>query len=399
MTEQPEPAVEPFGFLAPPAPPEAPKAPEPDATWTLPGGTAWVYYGADHDGLTKPVILSDGFNTGPSDLNALWNGLDRGGYPFATRLRERGHDLVLIGYDERSASILDNARTATACVQRAIAERIGDARLTVGGFSMGGLVTRYALARMEHQQVDHQVATYVSFDSPHRGAWIPVALQALAHFLKATPALSKQINSPAARQLLWRHIETAEDTPREDPLRTEFLRELGNVGSWPRIPRLLGVANGSGDGSGNGVKAGVDAIRVTSGWFTGTTLRTQSAGDDQEVARLKGLLSEKRAVTHGMPELDGAPGGTLASFGIAGEKLRLTGKVDIEPGTESICFVPSVSAVAVRDLDEQDDLYVDVDQLDPDQSELDEFLLSSSNTPHTFMSEELATWILDRLPS
>ncbi|MFJ2581111.1 esterase/lipase family protein [Kitasatospora aureofaciens] len=398
MTEQPEPVLEPFGLISPPKPPEIPAAPEPDAVWDLPGGKAWVYLANSRFGIQKPVILSDGFETGPSKLDPLWHGLDRTGYPFATKLRERGHDLIVLGYDERSASILENAETATACIRRTIAERKGDAPLTVGGFSMGGLVTRYALAKMETEGVDHQTGTYLSFDSPHRGAWIPISLQALAHFLKATPAMSKQINSDAARQLLWRHIETADGTPRQDPLRTRFLEELDRVGWWPRIPRLLGVANGSGSGTGNGVKAGVDAIRVTSGWFTGTTLRTQAGGTGHEVARLKGLLSERRVVTDDLPELDGAPGGTLESFGIAGSKLRLTGKVDIEPGTESICFVPSVSAVAVRDLENQADLYLDIEELSKDESELDDFMLSPRNDPHSFMSEELAIWILKRLP-
>ncbi|MEU3510727.1 hypothetical protein ABZ733_23080 [Streptomyces longwoodensis] len=398
MTTQPEPVLEPFGFLAPPAPPQIPAAPAPDATWELPGGTAWVYYADNQSALTKPVILSDGFNTGPSELNVLWDGLERRAFPFISELRKRGYDLILIGYDDRSASILHNAKAATACIMRTTAERQGNEPLTVGGFSMGGLVTRYALADLEIQRIDHQTAVYVSFDSPHRGAWIPISLQALAHFLKATPALSQQINSPAARQLLWRHIEGIDDTPRENPARTEFLNALQRVGYWPMRPRKLGVANGTGNGTGNGVKAGIDAIKVTSGWFTGTTLRTQSRGSSQEAARLKGLLSEKRVVTDNLPELDGAPGGTLETFGIVAEKLRRTGKVDLEPGAESICFVPSVSAVAIRDLDQQDALYTDIDALPPDESELDDFLLSSTTTPHASMTAEIALWVLDRLP-
>jgi pimeloyl-ACP methyl ester carboxylesterase len=397
MPDQPQPAIEPFGFLFPPAPPEPPVLPTPNETWDLPGGKAWVFYATGRDQLSKPVILSDGFNMGPSKLEELWPGLDRDDYSFATELRDRGHDLILLGYAERSASILQNANTAIACIMRANDERLGDEPMTVGGFSMGGLVTRYALAKLESEGIDHRTGTYLSFDSPHRGAWIPIALQGLAHFLKATPALSNQINSPAARQLLWRHIETAGGTPGQDRLRTEFLDALEAVGNWPRRPRLLGVANGTGNGGGNGVKPGVDAIKVTSGWFNGTTLRTQSAGKDQEVARLKGLLSERRVVTNDLPELDGAPGGTLASFGIAGEKLKITGKVETEPGTESICFVPAVSAVAIRDLDEQADVYADIDQIDPNESELDDFRCSSSNDPHSYMSEELGNWILDRL--
>ncbi|MEU5403352.1 hypothetical protein ABZ348_29140 [Streptomyces sp. NPDC005963] len=398
MSEQNEPTIEPWSFLAPTPGTEVPPAPEPDRTWELRGGTAWVYHGVGNQGLTRPVVLSDGFETGGSKLDVLWHGLERGRFAFISELRSRGYDLVILGYDDRSASLLKNADVVQQCIFQTIQERHGDHPLTVGGFSMGGLVTRYALAEMEAQSIDHQTAVYLSYDSPHRGAWIPIGLQALAHFLKATPALSRQINSDAARQLLWRHISTTTATPEQHQLRTEFLAALERVGSWPARPIKLGVANGSGTGTGNGVKPATDAVKVTSGYFNGTTLRTQSTGSSQQVARLKGLLTERTITTDDLPELDGAPGGTLESYGIAGRKLKITGSTEIEPSAAWVCFVPAVSAVAVRDLDRQEDLYVDISDLDPGQSELDDFKLSTENTPHSQMTEELGTWILDRLP-
>jgi triacylglycerol esterase/lipase EstA (alpha/beta hydrolase family) len=52
----------------------------------------------------------------------------------------------------------------------AAAERTGGTPLVVGGLSMGGLVTRYALAMLERDNPEHEVGTYFSYDSPHRGA-------------------------------------------------------------------------------------------------------------------------------------------------------------------------------------------------------------------------------------
>ncbi|MFF9815064.1 hypothetical protein [Streptomyces sp. NPDC014006] len=43
------------------------------------------------------------------NVNALWEGLENGAFAFVSALRERGFDLVLLGFGERSASILDNA--------------------------------------------------------------------------------------------------------------------------------------------------------------------------------------------------------------------------------------------------------------------------------------------------
>jgi hypothetical protein len=398
------PTIEPFPLLAPQRPPTIEPAPQPDETWSVPGGTAWVYLANSRMGLVRPTILSDGFDLGSSDLDVLWNGLERGAFPFVSELHDRGKDLVILGYDERSASIMKNAEAAAATIMRAIATRIGAAPLTVGGFSMGGIVTRYTLANLEHQGIDHQTALYASFDSPHRGAWVPVGLQALAHFLRRAfvTGPSQQINSPASRQMLWRHVASESAPAVVDPLRTEFLRRLAEVGNWPRRPRTLGIANGAADGTGNGVPAGVEALGVRSGLFAQTMLRTQAGGVQELVARLRlalpGLPAVERLVhTDEFPEFDGAPGGTLESFGLAGDALRkaLNG-VDIHH--RAGCFVPSVSAVAIRDLDRQEDLYADIDSLPPDESELDDFILSSTNTPHSAMTEEIGTWFLDRLP-
>jgi hypothetical protein len=395
-----EPAVQPWNVLAPQAT-KPPPAPEPSETWRFSGGSAWIYYGAGNTRLANPVIISDGFNSGPSDLDMIWDGMERGDFPFVTELRDRGSDLIILGYKERSASILANAEVAIECIMRALGERRGNTPLAVGGFSMGGLVTRYALAKLEFQRVDHQTGVYFSYDSPHRGAWIPISLQALAHYLRAAaPAMSRQINSPAARQLLWRHIAEVNERPAQDPMRAEFLAALDRVGGWPLRPLKLGVANGSGDGAGTGVPPGVEALKCTGMLhpFRTTTLYTQASGEDQLVAQLKFVTAAQPTLvrTSGLPELDGAPGGMLESFGIACDELARYGAT--ESAYRWVCFVPAVSAVAIRDLDTQDDLYADINALPPDESELDEFRCAADNEPHSQMTEELGGWLLDRLP-
>ena len=102
-------------------------APAPDETWDLPNGMAWVYYAGPRPGLTRPVIMADGFNSGSSTLDGSWTHLELSGYPMISELRRRGLDVILLGYTERSASILENARTAKAAIMQAIAERAGNA--------------------------------------------------------------------------------------------------------------------------------------------------------------------------------------------------------------------------------------------------------------------------------
>lgn len=373
-------------------------APTADEEWPLPGGTAQVYYGQGNSGLVRPVLLADGFNSGPTSFDAFWEHVDGEPHRFATRLRERGRDLILIGFDERSASILNNARTATAAIHRAIAERLGDNRLLVGGFSMGGIVTRYALARMETERLDHQVGVYLSLDSPHHGASVPIALQAIAHHLApVNAALSDQLNSPASRQLLWRHIEEPTAVPAQDQARTELLAELRRVGDWPRIPRLLGVANGIGNGGRNGVPPGVEALRAGGPFLSGTQLLTQAGGKNRVVAELRGVLGDLTIRTNDFPDIDGAPGGTLDSFGILADTLKSAGE-SVDVSHRSIAFVPSVSAVAIRGIETNDNLYANIGDIPSDESQLDDFLTSANPTVHSALTEELGNWILDRLP-
>jgi hypothetical protein len=67
-----------------------------------------------------------------------------------------------------------------------------------------------------------------------------------------------------------------------------------------------------------------------------------------------------------------------------------------EAPIRSHCFVPAISAVAIRDIG-PDTLYADIDNIDPNESELDEFRLASQNEGHTRITEELCSWIIERL--
>ncbi|WP_097914865.1 esterase/lipase family protein [Streptomyces sp. b84] len=401
MSETTEPNVGAFTLggpltVEPAAPVEVPEHEE----WPLPNGFAWVFPGeGNQGGIVRPVIMADGFNLGRSKLDVLYHGLENGSFPFISELRRRGRDVILVGFEERSASILENAETVVAAILRTSAEQLGDARLAVGGFSMGGIVTRYALAKLETQRMDHRTALYFSYDSPHRGASIPVGVQAFSHFIPFPNDFARQMNSPAARQMLWQHYDKDTEKISVAPERTEFLAALDRVGNWPQIPMKIAVANGRADGIGlPEVKPGEVALRIDR-IYPGTTFYTQAQGDDVTAAYLNRRFpkAEQTVATNGFPELDGAPGGTLHTYKIlSGAMEKLGGKIDLRH--EDVCFVPTVSAVAIRDIEKQDDLYANVGDLDPQESELDDFLCSSTTTAHTGITEELGTWIMDRLP-
>jgi hypothetical protein len=390
---------------------EAP--PTPDDQWMLPNGMAWVFYGEGHDRLVSPVIMADGFNSGSSSLEFSWTFLEGGekgaDFRFISALRAREKDVIILGFTERSASILvNNSGAATAAIAKAIELRDGNNPLVVGGLSMGGLVTRYALAKMEHDGVPHETGVYFSYDSPHRGAYIPISLQAFAHYppiRDRNPAFSDYVNSDAAQELLRWHISTSDEAPGVSPKRKDFLEALEDVGEWPKeIPRLLAVANGVGTGSGNGIDAGKTAVRgkpAGQSTLAGTDLRTMPAVPDDLAAILQVILKKKEVRVPKeppLPAVDGAPGGTLDSFKILADALNTPPEegshlTAVDLLIEEHCFVPAVSAVDVRDLDTNDDLYTPIE---PSKESGLEYMLATQNEAHTKVTEELCTWLLDR---
>jgi hypothetical protein len=395
---------------------------EPDETWELTQGgkgMAWVYRVPGNATLTKPVIIADGFSAGESTVRE-WASLFEQpeipeGHRWGTRLHEQGRDVIILGYNSRSAPILDNAEVAIECILKAISERSGSEPLVVGGLSMGGLVTRYALAKMESENIDHEVKTYFSYDSPHQGAWIPISLQVFAHFLfgladalypnpttpeniqakKDMQGMSLLMNSQASRQLLWKHTAThlnlpSPFEPQAAAERGDFLEALQAVGNWPSKPVLVGVANGRGDGEGlEGIEPGDKNLDWAG--TPGVTLYTQDAGDAQLVATLRRATLQNPVIdvkTTGIPALDGAPGGTLESFGIAADAINKKFTATVEH--RDVCFVPVASAV---DLADPSDPYIPVNDMDKDAGGLEQFKVASQNEGHTLITQELCDWL------
>lgn len=409
------PVVNIWGSLSPAARTAYPTPQEPDDEWPLHGGTAWVYYSPlNRRQLVKPVILADGFSLGASDLGELWAGLENNGrYRFISELHAIGRDVIVLGYDNRTASILDNANTAIECIQTAIRKRAGKAKLAVGGFSMGGMVTRYALAKMQHdpELPDPETSVYLSYDTPHHGAWLPISMQAFAHFLKdkwgATSPIFGQfsdlINSPAARQMSRWHLSKVGDKPDQASERRTFLQQLDAVGGWPQGIRRIGVANGVRTGAGNGIGPALTAVSGRGELLLDGTLRTQAQGE-QVVATLHAAEQPPIEVhTDGLPDIDGAPGGLFpenpalpgnpASFGMAAALMGLLGS-EVELQFNTSCFIPAISAVATGEIDNRDALYSEIRDGD---SELDAFACASKNEGHTTMTRELGAWLVNEI--
>ncbi len=150
------------------------------------------------------------------------------------------------------------------------------------GESMGGLVARYTTALMESPEyfnlfldpckpdLRHNTRLLLCYDSPHRGANVPLGIQMyykhLAHLAYMFSGFNNGIadiynnrllNSISAKQMLVYHIETENNplllinssTFTSSGLRAGLLNDFAALGNYPKFCKLGELSNGALDGS------------------------------------------------------------------------------------------------------------------------------------------------------
>lgn len=217
---------------------------------------AFVFRHGDRPRIRRPLLMVEGF-PGNYRWDLLYAYANQ--QNFAWNLFKQGYDLVLVRFPDGPQRLEANAYALIALIQDIIAMRDGNEPLIIGGFSMGGLIARYALAYMEHERradpgkPHHQTRKLFTVDSPHEGANIPVSVQALAQSVRGDDDEAKAMRTDAAQQLLLTWVDPYPwpdgHSFKQSPLRTEFLRELERVGSMPReLEDTIAIANGAGNG-------------------------------------------------------------------------------------------------------------------------------------------------------
>lgn len=153
------------------------------------------YYKTGGSSITKPFIIVEGFD--PWILNYLTDDIPEcdmhlGSIDY-TNLHQRfddestledDYDFIYIDWDNSLADIRANAKLLIKII-----ERINQMKASSGsseknvimGQSMGGLVARYALRKMEIDAKDHETSIYISHDSPHLGANVPLGALYFIH--------------------------------------------------------------------------------------------------------------------------------------------------------------------------------------------------------------------------
>lgn len=129
------------------------------------------------------------------------------------------------------------------------------------GYSMGGLVARYALTWMEANNQNHHTRLFVSHDAPQKGANLPLGLQELVQNIQtdggglasiATSLLFTTIYNdfPATSQMLvYHYINSKDGVAKPSDESVSFFSELYNLSpstnGYPAIPLKIATSNGN----------------------------------------------------------------------------------------------------------------------------------------------------------
>lgn len=260
-------------------------------------GEFQIFYDNEAGLLDKIILVCDGFDPADGrDTNAIYNLLNYGNptQNLGDVVRDQGYDVVVLNFPQYTRPdgitnidggvdyIQRNARVMMEMINYLNANKVGNQELVIIGPSMGGLISRYALRYMEMNGMDHKTRLWLSFDSPHLGANVPIGMQHMFNYiaydgdisdLTVRAIVDSMLKSPAARQMLIDHFEghlasgsltnfnTNIVLPTGHPTyRNIFQNELNTMG-FPQNLRKIAIANGAG----NGTMTGSPGMAVLSG--------------------------------------------------------------------------------------------------------------------------------------
>ncbi|MBC6369162.1 T9SS type A sorting domain-containing protein [Algoriphagus sp. AK58] len=181
----------------------------------LSGGIGQLFNGCDFI-FDKPVIIVEGFDAG--NLVGIEELRSRYLSQVDVKFRNNGYDVIYLNFSNGGADIRTNAQVLERLILDVKQRKSGNNKIIVIGESMGGLVARYSLSSMESRNIQHGVSHFISFDSPHKGANVPVGFQKMAEDLDDIDLLNLfniaqteindalfLLNSTAAKQMLLRY--------------------------------------------------------------------------------------------------------------------------------------------------------------------------------------------------
>ena len=375
-----------------------------------------------------------------------------------------GFDVTLVNFPSGADYVERNAMALVALLKRENAKLTANAsteKVSIIGPSMGGLVSRYALAYMEKNAMNHNTKLWVSFDSPHLGANIPIAAQENLYFYgykgrkdDAKIKFDENFRSPAARQMLIEQLDgKQENAPyptdlwgvwgkigqnNNTPFRQQFQTNLnsnGLIGSngYPQNLRKIALINGTTNGTktnnsgnkflelaafkifkygqifGTSIETKIKVATIEDNFLQNTGGYGQTFAGKVTIKRVGGIEVQNGSVsrTNSNPRgcMDIVQGGTFNTQGIIKDEFTkvLNSQVDSQEWRQYLpnhAFIPSVSALAFKNPNFDWSSAINRNLLcDPLNKEIyfDSYFVPSTNQEHVFVSAENANWLIKEL--
>uniref|UniRef100_UPI00404A6142 T9SS type A sorting domain-containing protein n=1 Tax=Gelidibacter sp. TaxID=2018083 RepID=UPI00404A6142 len=401
-----------------------------------------IYYDNVDGVLDKPIFFVDGFDPGDGrTIEGMYDLLNFGNpvQNLADVVRDEGFDIVVLNFPTYVSSsdgttVIDGGadfiQRNAFIINTINGLKVGTEENVVIGPSMGGLISRYALRYMEQNALDHDTRLYLSFDSPHLGANVPIGVQYLFNYMvngdpaitAAEPLVSGLLNSAAAKQMLLDHYlghvdgSGVEQTPGSHPpvgapnFRTTFQSELDAMG-FPQNTRNVSIVNGSGIGTQTG-SPGLTLIDhtfdtgVVSGFSTRALIDTKftpAASQSITVTDFVGqafiifgwvdiftfdATAQSPAFTDGV---DSAPGGQFDLFGFDDGTNPLITEFVANLNSQYFNFIPTLSAMAIT---ETNNWYAPTASL---ASPFVNSFVPDANEPHVTLTQANVTFALEEI--
>ncbi|MDO7885950.1 T9SS type A sorting domain-containing protein [Hymenobacter cheonanensis] len=280
---------------------------------------------------------------------------------FPNGINGGNYDIIYLDFSDGASLLQHNAMVLVELLQwiNQPANRTADADETlVIGASMGGQVSRFALAWMEQQQLCHNSRLYVSFDSPHRGANVPLGLQYLFDRLQGAwigagsveEVVHTKLLREATMQMIVFHF-----ADMATPYRTAWQAWQASPGSYPSLLRKVAVANGSGQAAfppdmSPGMlmlRTSVNPFRGTP-YVVGTNFAYAMGRSDHTVLywqRPFSIYQHTKTYDPNWGNYDTAPG---SSERTAGDAQDVSGHCLVSGGNTNT-FMPTISTLDVQD--------------------------------------------------
>ncbi|WP_040559757.1 T9SS type A sorting domain-containing protein [Kordia algicida OT-1] len=450
-----------------------------------------VFLGAGNTDITKPIIVIDGFDPGDTrNISAVYDLLtytDNNGTTqnLADRIRtEESFDIIVLNLpqylrladnslmllsdvtDTNNDLIIDvndypvgsvivdggadyierNAMILVELINTINSQKVGNEPNVIIGPSMGGLISRYALNYMESEPtLNHDTRLWISFDSPHLGANVPIGFQHLFNYLaygldtwvgdfsveSLRPIVDGMLKSPAARQMLTDHMEAHLQNgqiadfdnsivlPTAHPFKDLFFDRMNNLtnSGFPENLRKVSIINGSGNGApyqdklGNDVLPGRKVLDIT---IEGVALLTDAhlkvwythpANVSDEVSNIwidapflcfcdinAAADSRSPSYTNG---IDAAMGGLFDLGALSGSFVGGDPTIDaffLGLETDYFNFIPTISSMALKN---QNDWYAVPNpstENTVNDTPFDDWYMPPSNEGHVILTDPNVTF-------